>query len=102
VVANGTTVPADANGSISVYGTNATDLIIDVTGYYVVASYFPAGSLIQTASYTIQNTDTGTIYSVAPNVTSVTLPIAHRAKGSVSRHRDSGNVTLMWRVVTAL
>ncbi len=94
VVANGTTVPADANGSISVYGTNATDLIIDVTGYYVVASYFPAGSLIQTASYTIQNTDTGTIYSVAPNVTSVTLPTCTPGKRlSFAGTATPGNVT---------
>jgi hypothetical protein len=115
VVANAALVPADTNGSISMYVTNATDVIVDVTGYYIVTTgitgatgatgpagpqgsagptgstgtagatgatgpagpttnVVPPGAFISTASYTIQDSDTGSIYSVAPNVTSITLP----------------------------
>lgn len=41
-VANGAIVPSGANRSISVFSTDATDIVIDVEGFFVPAS-FPAG-----------------------------------------------------------
>ncbi len=35
VIANGTIVPAGANGAISVFATNDTDLVVDVNGYFI-------------------------------------------------------------------
>ena len=80
VVANAAIVPADENGSISIFVTDPTDVIVNVTGYYIVTpaggttNIFPSGAVISTAAYTIQNTDTGSIYTVSPNTTSITLP----------------------------
>jgi hypothetical protein len=34
IVANAAIVPAGSSGNISVYADNATDLIIDVNGYF--------------------------------------------------------------------
>ncbi len=38
VVANAAIVPAGANGSISIYATNRTDVIVDINGYFDVTS----------------------------------------------------------------
>ncbi len=43
VTANAAIVPAGSNGSISVYATAASDLLIDVSGYYAPTSSAPNG-----------------------------------------------------------
>ena len=44
VVANAAVVPAGEGGAISIYVTDATDLIIDVNGYYTTAIPGPTGA----------------------------------------------------------
>src|SRR5215469_4557599 len=43
VVANAPIVPVGTSGSINVYGSSATDLIIDINGYYAASFGTPAG-----------------------------------------------------------
>jgi hypothetical protein len=43
IKANAAIVPAGANGGVSVYSTDATDMIIDIAGYFVAADELPAG-----------------------------------------------------------
>jgi hypothetical protein len=38
VIANAAIVPAGTNGAISIFVTNATDVIVDVTGYYIATT----------------------------------------------------------------
>ncbi len=44
IVANAAVIPAGANGQISVYASNQTDLVIDVDGYLLSAASGPMGS----------------------------------------------------------
>jgi hypothetical protein len=37
VVANAAIVPAGTNGSVDIFATNTTDLILDINGYFVPA-----------------------------------------------------------------
>jgi len=50
VTANNISVPAGANGAISVYAPNNTDLVIDLYGYYVPGAAGPAGPTGATGS----------------------------------------------------
>lgn len=43
ILANAAIVPAGANGSIDVFATNPTDIVIDVNGYYAVGPTGPQG-----------------------------------------------------------
>jgi len=45
IVANAAVVPSGADGGIKVQGSNPTDLIIDINGYYVVAAESNANPL---------------------------------------------------------
>jgi hypothetical protein len=38
IVANAAVIPAGTNGAVSIYVTNATDVIIDVNGYYITTT----------------------------------------------------------------
>jgi hypothetical protein len=59
-VANAAIVPAGTSGSINVYAINATDLIIDINGYYAVSFGTP------TAGYTFRNASGTPLMTIAP------------------------------------
>ncbi len=50
VVANAAIVPAGTNGAINVLGSNNTDVIIDINGYFALASSAPGGQALYTVS----------------------------------------------------
>ena len=56
VIANGTIVPAGANGAISVYATNDTDVVIDVNGYFVTVDQSANTQIAQLAQQIAQIT----------------------------------------------
>ena len=45
IVANAAIVPAGTNGSIDVYASNPTDIVIDINGYYAPLGSLPLGAM---------------------------------------------------------
>lgn len=79
VVANGTIVTAGTNGAISIYATDSTDVIVDITGYYgtttgVAGPQGPAGlpGLIGPQGLTGAMGATGATGPAGPSIAAVT------------------------------
>jgi len=60
IVANAAIVPAGTGGSIDVYASNNTDVIIDINGYYAASFGTP------TAGYAFPNTSGTPLMTIAP------------------------------------
>ena len=60
VVANAAIVPAGTNGAISVYVSNTTDVVIDINGYFALASTAGSMSLYSATPCRVVDTRNGT------------------------------------------
>jgi Chaperone of endosialidase len=65
VIANGAVVPAGVDGSIDVFVSDPTDVIIDINGYYIPPSAAPLTGTAAAPALTFGATDAG-FFSAAP------------------------------------
>ena len=60
VTSNAAVVPGGTSGSVDVYANSATDIVIDINGYYVPDGYVPAGTLNTAVGGGLSSNTTGT------------------------------------------
>ena len=73
VLANAAIVPAGSSGSIDIYVTNITDVILDINGYYVPPSSLALGAGTTSAPSLIFGTDTTSgLYSPSAGTVDIT------------------------------
>jgi len=101
VLANAAIVPAGTNGSISIYVTADTDLIVDINGYFVTAPAQSSAGIQSTAvgagasSMGAQNTAVGynaLSYNLSPSSTNGNSNTAFGANALTSNAAGSNNV----------
>ena len=73
VVANAAIVPAGTNGSVDVYVTDTTDVILDINGYYVPQTVLALGAgTVSAPSLTFSNDTNSGLYSPSAGTVDIT------------------------------
>jgi hypothetical protein len=72
IVANAAIVAAGANGSVDVYSSDSTDMVIDINGFYALPSSLPLGGTAAAPAFTFGDTTTGLFSSASDTVSIAT------------------------------
>jgi hypothetical protein len=95
VTANAAIVPAGTSGSVNIYVTNTTDVIVDINGYYMAPSALALGAGTAGApSLTFSNDANSGVYSPSAGTVTVTAAGTNRLSVSSTGISVAGNVDL--------